>query len=296
MRYIVPTAITDAMLVSSSVPETDHAAWSAVTAYLVADRVVRATTHSIYERLVDGTTATAPEDDATNWVRVGPTSRWAAFDQAVGTVTSAAESLTFAIQPGVVRGLALLNIDTEGAEVVMTVDGTPVYTRTILPIQTQEDCDTWYDYFFETVQRRTAVILTDLPPYAEGVITVTLTGVGSTVSIGTCAVGPVYEIGTVLASPRIGIVDYSKKVTDEFGTTSVAERGYAKRMALDVLLPTANLDVATARLARVRARPVVWVASSLFDSLAVYGWLKDWSVSIPGLVNSTCSLEIEGLI
>ena len=104
-----------------------------------------------------------------------------------------------------------------------------------------------------------------------------------------------YDLGTVLASPRIGIVDYSRKTTDEFGATSVTERGYAKRMALDVLLPTVNVDVATARLARVRAKPVVWVASAWFDSLSIYGWLKDWSVSIPGLINSTCSLEIEGL-
>ena len=38
MRYIVPTEITDAMFVSSSVPENDHAAWSAITAYVLGDR------------------------------------------------------------------------------------------------------------------------------------------------------------------------------------------------------------------------------------------------------------------
>ena len=84
--------------------------------------------------------------------------------------------------------------------------------------------------------------------------------------------------------------------TNTFGTTSVAQRGYARRMSADVVLPSSNVDVATARLARVRAKPVVWVASRLFDSLIVYGWLKDWSVSIPGLINSTCSLEVEGLV
>ena len=296
MRYIVPTAITQDMLVSSSAPETDHAAWAGGTAYAVGDRVIRTSTHSIYERLVAGTSATAPEDDPINWVRVGPTNRWAAFDQAVGTRTSAADTLTFSIQPGVVRGLALLDLDIESATVVMTVDGETVYSREILPQQTQEDADSWYDFFFEAVQRRSAIVLTDLPPYGEGVITVTLSGGGSPVSVGTCAVGPMYELGTVLANPRIGILDYSKKTTDDFGTTSVTERGYAKRMTLDVLLPTTSVDLATIRLARVRARPAVWVASPRFDALSIYGWLKDWSVSIPGLINSTCSLEIEGLI
>lgn len=295
MRYIVPTTITDAMLVASSLPEDDHPAWAAPTAYSVGNRVIRVATHSIYERLVAGTTATAPEADAVNWLRVAPTNRWAAFDQAVGTRTSASGSLSFSIAPGVVRGLALLDLDTESATVVMTVDGVPVYSRTVDPIQTQESCETWYDYFFEAIQRRTAIVLTDLPPYAEGIITVTLTGAGSTVSIGTCAVGTVYDLGTVLISPRIGIIDYSRKVTDDFGATSISERAYARRMSLDVSMPTASVDLATARLARVRARPVVWVASARFDSLSVYGFVKDWSVSIPGQITSTCSLEVEGL-
>ena len=41
MRYIVPTTITDAMLISSSVAEADYAAWNAATAYTVGNRVIR---------------------------------------------------------------------------------------------------------------------------------------------------------------------------------------------------------------------------------------------------------------
>lgn len=296
MRYIVPTTITDAALVASSLPEDDQPAWNAATTYAVGDRVLRATTHAVYERLVAGTTAGAPEADAVNWVRVGPSNRWAMFDGAVGTYSAAPSSISFTIAPGTVRGLALLDLDIEGATVTMSVGGRTIYTRSFQPIQTQEDCDNWYDYFFEAVQRRSALILDDLPPYSDGQITITLTGSAAGISIGSCVVGPVYRLGDVLAAPRIGITDYSKKDTDEFGTTSVAQRGYARRMSADVVLPSSNVDVATARLARVRAKPVVWVASRLFDSLIVYGWLKDWSVSIPGLINSTCSLEVEGLV
>lgn len=296
MRYIVPTTITDDMLVSSSLDEDDYTAWNAATAYSDGDRVIRVATHSIYERLVSGTTSTPPESDPTNWVRIGPTNRWAAFDGAVGTRSTDADSISFSISPGVVRGMALLDLDIEGAEITMTVDDETVYSRTILPSQTQEDCGTWYDYFFDAVTRRSAIIITDLPPYAEGVITVTLTGVASVVSIGSCVVGAVYELGSTLQSPRIGIIDYSKKSTDEFGTTSIAERAYSRRMSAEVALPLANVDVATSRLARVRARPVVWIGSTELDSLIVYGFIKDWSVAIPGRVLSICSLEIEGLV
>lgn len=295
MRYIVPTEITDAMFVSSSVPETDHAAWSPGTAYAAADRVIRAATHSIYERLVPGTTATAPEADAVNWARVGPTNRWAMLDGAVGTVTSATGSITVVLQPGVVRGLALLDLDVEAVSIAMVADGDTVYSATIDPIGTQEDCDTYYDYFFEAVQRRRVIIVTDLPPFAEGVITITATGTG-TISIGSCVLGAMYELGTALSGATTGIIDYSRKEVDDFGVVTVAERSYSKRMSLPIMLPTNTVDVAASRLARVRAKAVVWIGSTLLDSLVVYGFLKDWSVDIPGLTISTCTLEIEGLV
>ena len=198
MRYIVPTTITDSMLGDSSLPEDDHTAWSAGAAYVVGNRVIRSATHSIYERLVDGTTATPPEDDAVNWLRVGPTNRWAAFDGAVGTKSVADDVITMSLMPGMVQGLALLDLDIEAATITMQAGGVTVYLNEIEPIQTQEDCDSWYDYFFEAVQRRSAVILTDLPPYTDGVITIELRGAGSAVSVGSCVVGPVYELGDVV--------------------------------------------------------------------------------------------------
>ena len=56
LRVIKPLTVTDAMLVSNA-PETDYADWSATTAYALADRVVRTTTHRIYESLIANTAA-----------------------------------------------------------------------------------------------------------------------------------------------------------------------------------------------------------------------------------------------
>lgn len=295
MRYIVPTVIDDTMLLSSSVPETDHPAWAAATAYAVGSRVIRTATHSIYERLVAGTTATPPEADAVNWLRVGPTNRWAMLDGAVGTATRATDTITVLIAPGIVRGLALLDLDAETVTVVMTAGGDEVYRREVSALATQELPTNAYDYCFGSILRRRLLVLTDLPPYSEGQITVTLSGAGA-IGIGSLVVGPMHELGMLLSTPTVGIIDYSRKVTDDFGAVTIAERGYAKRVSATVLLPTATVDTATARLARIRATPVVWIGSASFDALVVYGFAKDWSIAIPGLINSTCALEIEGLV
>jgi hypothetical protein len=295
MQYIVPTIITDAMLVSSSVAETDYAAWSAATAYTLGQRVIRTATHSIYERLVAGTTATAPEADLVNWARVGPTNRWAMLDGAVGTATSDTGPITITLAPGLVRGMALLDLDVEAVAVEMTVGAVVVYARTFNAIASGDDVDNWFDFFFDAIERRRTVVVTDLPPFGEAEITVTLTGSG-TISVGSLILGVVYDLGATQSGATVGIVDYSRKEADEFGAVVVAERAYAKRMTLPLILDTVRVDIATARLARIRARPVVWIGSDVLDSLVVYGWVKDWSIDIPGMTLSSCSLEIEGLV
>lgn len=293
MKYIVPTRITDAMLVSSSVPETEHAAWSAGTAYAVGARCIYA--HSIYERVTAGTTSTAPDADPANWARISPTNRWACLDSAVGTTTRAANSITLTLQPGVVRGLALLDLSADSVTVTMTVAGATVYSRTLTAVDLALDVDNWLDFFTASFERRSVLTFTDLPPYGAGVITVTLTG-GGTVSLGTCAVGAVHELGDVLSGAQVGITDYSVKTRDDYGAVTLTERGYNMRVVLPLLLKTPLLDVVTRRLAAVRATPAIWIGSGRYSSLVIYGLCRDWSVSIPGRQVSTCSLEIDGLV
>ena len=66
LRILNPLTVTDSILTSSSLAETDYAAWNAATAYNAGDRVIRTSVHRIYERVIAGTTATAPESDPVN--------------------------------------------------------------------------------------------------------------------------------------------------------------------------------------------------------------------------------------
>jgi hypothetical protein len=293
MQIIEPVSITDAMLVSSSLPETDYAAWNAGTAYAVGDRAIRATTHSVYLRLVAGTTATAPELDTANWQRVGPTNRWAMFDQATGTASSGATSITFTIAPGLVRALALLDVDASSVDVVVTDGATTVYSRTV-SLSAGDGVTDWYDYFFAPIVLRRTLVLTDLPPYATGQITITLHG-GGTVNVGTVVAGTLYELGGTRYGMSLGVVDYSKKDTDEFGVTTLVERPFAKRMTVPLAINPGAVDEVARRLQTLRARNVVWIGVKKYDQSVVYGFIKDWSIDVP--YDQICfgSITIEGL-
>ena len=293
MKIITPVVITDAKLVSSSIPETDHAAWDAATAYADGDRVILTSTHSIYQRLVAGTTAASPDVDPMNWQRVGPTNRWAMFDQKVGTLSSATSSMTVTVAPGMVRAFGLVDVNASTAVVTMTAVGETVYSRTV-DLGDDTNIIDWESYFFGEFLRRKTMILTDLPPYGEGEVTVTLSG-GGAISVGTMVVGSLFDLGISTHGTSLGIIDYSVKQTDAFGATSVVERAWAKRMTVPVVLDTFKVDEVHRRLASIRAVPVIWIGGDQLDQSVIYGFFKDWSIDVAYAAISYCSLTVEGL-
>lgn len=303
MKIIRPTAITNAMLTSSTVPETDYAAWAAGTAYTAGNRVIRTTTHSIYQRVVSGTTATAPESDTVNWVRVGPTNRWAMFDQSVGSATTAATSITVVIAAGRVNSLALLGVDAATVDIALVANATTVYTGS-MDLTNGNTVGNWYQYFYEPIYQQDSVVITDLmdaslmdlPAYGDGVLTITLTRTGGNVALGGLIVGLYADLGDTLYQPKIGITDYSKKEIDAFGNATVTVRAYSKRMTANVSVPNTAADNVARVLSQYRSTPLVWLASgNLYTSLIVYGFCKDWGITIDNFTRSTLNLDVEGL-
>ena len=299
MKFIKPVQIADAEFVSSTVAETDHAAWSSGTTYAVGDKVIKITTHRIYESVQAGNTNHDPAtDDGTWWIDIGPTNRWAMFDRTVGTVTTDASApLDVVIAPGIINSLALLDLSGTAVTISMTdgVAGPTVYDQTYTLGDTAELFD-WYDYFFTPIVPKTSLIVRDLPPYADGQITVSIAGV-TAAACGTLSVGTTVDIGRTRYGAGVGILDYSRKETDVFGVTTVLERAFAKRIEVSVLTDNIRLDYLARQLASVRATPCVWAADNNagYESLIAYGFYKDWRITIPYPNQSEISMTIEGL-
>ena len=114
MKIIKPHPITDSMLVSSSVAENDYPAWVSGTTYALGARVIRASVHKVFERLVAGAGTVAPELDTTSpavWMDIGPTKKWAPFDNVVGTLATGASPLNYTLRTEAGEGpLALLRL------------------------------------------------------------------------------------------------------------------------------------------------------------------------------------------
>jgi hypothetical protein len=326
LQVLQPIMVTDAVLLSSSVAEDDAIEWSPAGGYAAGTRVVRRGTHRVYESIIASNIGNDPAVTVGAWLDVGPTNRWAMFDQAIGSTTTDDDVVTVALRPGpAVSGLAIL--DTNAARVRVQAPG---YDRTVA-----------------VTGGATSALFLDLVTTAGASLTVTLTAVGNTaqrvllddaapfddagtfrdavagtasaespswddagtvrdttawqdtragdgtVSVGTLMVGILRPLGRTASSPTSSITDYSKRETDDFGEIAIVPRAWAKRMAAKALIRTEAIDQVIGRIAAVRAVPSLWLADRATESLTVYGFFKDFSVEI-GQSVSTLSLSIEG--
>lgn len=298
MRILSPISITPTMLTSSTVPETDYQEWSSGTAYTVGQRVMRLTTHHIYEALT-ATTGDTPETSPTKWLDLGATNRWRAFDQKVGTATTQAESVEWVIAPGMpVSAVGLIELVAETVRVRVSdpIEG-EIYDRTRALSGTITVAD-WYAYFFEPVSRRSFAIFTDLPSSRAPTVTITISGLaGETVRCGVCLVGT-YAVfaDAVRYGAKVGIVDYSRKTIDDFGNTQITERAFSKRASWQMLIHNSDIDRMQRTLADLRATPALYIGSDRFESTLVYGYYRDFDITIDYHQYSECSIELEGLI
>lgn len=295
MKVVKPVAITDAQFVSSTAPETDCPAYVADTNYAVGARVIYL--HQIFESVQTPNTGNAPDATPLYWAVVGPTNRWAMFDTEINTQTAIASPLTVVIKPGYVNSLALFGL--EGATLDVTVRdglaGPIVYTATRSLDGTV--ISDYYQYFFEPSVQLAGVVLTDLPPYGNAHITVSITG-GGTVKCGILIAGTVYDLGGTQFGVRTGIIDFSKKETNTTtGTTKFKKGKYSKPLSAQLFVENGQLNKVNQVLDSLRATPCAWISTDEpgYELITVFGYYGDFSIEVTYATTSYCNLEIIGL-
>lgn len=296
MDVIRPVSITDAMLISSNVPETDQSEWVAGTTYGEGNLVMCTTSgdHHRYESLQAGNVGHNPKDSPTWWLDLGATNRWAMFDSVVSTQTSNSGSIELVLQPGGINSLGLIEIEGSSVTAELFDGATVVYSRTEnLQIS---NAYSFYTHIFEPFAYKKHLIFTDIPTYATGQLHITITGInGGVAKCGVIAVGQSRYLGILQAKPTVGITDYSTKTTDAFGNLTLVKRAYSKRMSCVLWVGNDIVDEVVRILYNLRSEPLAWFGSEMYEATTIFGYYKDFSVMIESVDYSTCNLEIEGL-
>lgn len=298
MKIIRPLAITDAVLISSNVPEDDYPAHALDATYALGARVVviGSDVHLVYESLQAGNAGHVPAASPDYWVKVGPTNRWRMFDTSITSQAEHPDAISVALATtGITNGMALLNIDCTGIH-VQAVDATlgMVYEKTINPALNSGITDL-YSYFTEPITRITEMSLTDLPAYSNMRLNITLSNAGRPVRCGGVVVGQVRNIGDLQYGAKIGIADYSIKTRDQFGNFDVVERAFSNKATWSLWIESRDVDLIKRLLSQYRATPIVYIGADMYGATIVYGFYKDFSIDISYPTYSVCALELEGL-
>ena len=293
-------SVTGAQLTSSTAaePGAGETAWVAGTAYSVGQEAIRTGNHRKYSRLVAGTTATVPEADPANWLDIGPTNKWAMFDLLRNTATVLASPLTVVLTPGQrVDAIALMGLVADAATISMAVGATTVYTRTV-PLNTRTVTNL-YQYFFEPFSNQPSLVLFDLPPYSNAVVTVTLTRAAGAVQCGALVVGSSQSLGAAEYSAVREALNFSTITRDAFGNATLVPRRSVPKTSQTLRVPKSEVNRLLDLAQVLNAVPAVWSGlddhstDGYFEALLILGIYKEFSVNLAFPTYAKVGLQLE---
>jgi len=306
MQVVRPMTVTESMLVSSTIPEPDTArsesVWNSATAYVAGDEVIRTQTHRRYEA-IDATTNEVPEDNPEVWLDIGPTNRFAMFDNVISTRSvddDAYPEIVVRVQQEWIDTVALFGVFGDGfVEVkVFAADGvTQIGDTQIREMEISRNITDMWRYLTEPFTFLSEMLFRGLPIGYRNIVEVRLVSVSLAVEVGEIIFGVAQDLGSTEIGLRIGIEDFSRKEVDAFGNATLIPRRFAKLVNATCEVPNSGVNAVVGTLFDLRATPVVWVPTTQpeLSATIVYGFYRDFYVTVAYHTHSLCQLEIEGI-
>jgi hypothetical protein len=302
MLVIKPITIDDVILTSSTIAEPDagETVWTAGTR-LLGEQFISTVTHRVYEVVADPSTTDDPvvgvDANPPTWVNIAPTNKFAMFDLVNSTKSLETTSLVVEIETGVITN-SIAGIDIDGAtaiNVTMTdpTDGV-VFDRDISMINNSQ-VGGWWDYFFSPIINRTSFVILDMPTFPDAVIKLTVTG--TSIAFGNLVVGNQITLGITNFGTSLELLDFSRKVVDDFGNTVVTQGRTSKLVNFNVTVQKALVGYVFDQLNQLTGFPSVYVGTTeTDDSTIVFGYYRDTQINISSPTITDMTLTVEGLI
>lgn len=277
-----------------------YQAYSGGATYALGDLVQDNTNHLIYESLVGSNLGNALTD-TTKWLEIGPTNKWAMFDTLRNTPASSPVPITVVITPGErIDSVGIVGLIANELEITLTstLGGGAVFTETI-DLNTR-DVGNWYQYFFEPFSAQPSVVRFNIPPYTDGVLTITATASSGNVEIGAVVIGMQEYIGAIQYDAESDVLNYSS-VTRDFagGTSSMVQRRNVPRTLQQVFIDKSRVNRIRAFRDAYGGTPVLWSGlddmdtDGYFEALLILGFYKRFTINVRHPETAVLSLELE---
>ena len=295
LRTVAPLTITDAVIVSQPAVEDDAPEWVASTSYTAGNKVRYA--HVVYQAGADVSDASAPPDNATVWIKIGPTNTWALFNGRTSQASKFADGTAsyrfkFGQAVDAAAAIGMVDVQTVRVRVIDPTYGT-VFDKLVTVGSAPELSDWWEWFFGEWTPTGALGLFTGLPSYPQADVLVDFVG-ASTMQVGNLILGNSKEWGLcVEVGASVGIQDFSRKDLDDYGNRVLVERTYIGWA--DMSIPIKRKDITPLKnyMALNRARPILFLGSDDIEALNLFGIAKDWSISIEYFDHSIFAIQLE---
>lgn len=300
MQIIKPTTYNiNTILVSNTLPENDFAAWNAATSYTVGTKVIRTTTHRIYQNLIAGIDAGLPENTPSRWQDIAPTNAYAMFDSLSSTQSIGTTSFTAVLDPDSrLDSLTFTNLKGTQLTVSATNDGAEEIFNQTFDLN-QASVTSWYDWFFEPFVQKRDVFILDFPlAYMHPIITYTIsTSTGEQCGIGRVTYGRRYDSGHIEFGATLSIKDNSVKTTDANQNVYLTKKTNVKLLSFNALLNQGDTMRISNLLRDLLSVPCVFIGYSGagYEYLSAYGFYQNFTISTQNAVENFVKFEIEEL-
>ncbi len=287
----------------SSIPEPDaytsELAWLAATNYTTGQRVARATTHRVYERLTPGgVDAGLPEVSPTKWLDVQPDNRHAMFDLTDNTASVASGPIHVAIKSGLRANSLFLGglVGTDVQTVVAAPGITDYYNAQNLRLRKTTG---WYSYFFGGYAYRKASALLDLPLLTTATVSVSITNTGAGGTACAAAVlGKNVFIGLAEYNAQRKARNFSTVTRDEFGKATLVKRRSIPTTQQTLWIDKDLADTILEMNELLSATPAAWLGldepeDGYFNALQIVGVYQEFDIDVSYPNNARVNLKLE---
>jgi hypothetical protein len=273
-----------------------YGVYSGVTTYALGDRVIDAVNHIVLESQAAGNTGNALTD-ASKWLSVGPTNRWAMFNVLSSHATSFPGDFSTELTPAARSNSLYMKCSASSVTVTMMVDGVEVYSA--IKDMSTRDVTGWYDYFYKAFGWLPSLIYFDLPPYSNAVITIALGAIDGVAECTYCVLGNYVDIGNIKFQSTSDVTNYSTVTRDFAGeVNTMVQRRNVPKTVQDIVADKARTNAIRALRELLNATPAVWAGiddsdDDYFEAILILGFYTRFTISLESRANTITSLELE---
>jgi hypothetical protein len=276
-----------------------YTAYNAGANYGLDAIVIDPATHTRYESQVAGNTG-QPLSDKTKWLPLGPTNRHAMFHYLRNGKTVSESDIVVVLRPvSRVNSVALKRIEGATVKVVMKVGGNQVYAVTKQMIRRRSHG--LYDFMYGPFRQVRNLLLTDLPPYRNAEITITISRPGAgRRACGACVIGTSIYLGDVEYDPESDQLNFSIIDRNEWGDATLYPKRTIPKAKMVIEFSRTRTDTVLAAREALNAVPAIYAgitdyADGYFEPLFLLGVWKQFSINLREATRGFINLEVEDI-